>query len=955
MLHRFLLTCARATGSSPTRAHRHGALRRAALGVACAMASGCVDSIPTESVTRVPNPISADIGNIAPTTSFAVAPRYPAPGDTVTVDGSYSHDPDGEVIRYRWSFGNGAVQNTSAKARTVFRTAGTFNVTLTTFDDRGDSASVTLALVVGSAGTPATAVSGATSTLSLSTSSATAGTAVTATVIARSATNAVLSGVPVAVGATGRSVSVAPAATTTNGSGVASATLASTVAQSTTIRAVADFTALTSTSALTVTPSLVGASRSSLRITKASLTSVLDSTIVEVTVRDTAGNPLSGATVSLGSSVAGLTLPASGVSDANGRWKGTVRGGTMCAGNSTTLTATASGTAITPTAALTSSAPSVYGVCAPNFWLDGSDASTLTTESGARVTEWRDKSGAAQHVRAPSGTAQRPTVTPSIIGNRAAITFAPASAQYLSTAAGVDARTMIAVMRVGTEGASNRTILSVQSSGVSAGCPDCEAFYLKSNDGGGGQSLLFLASTVNAGAVYRPRPAAVGHLLSSVTTSSAFDVAVDRGAAASGGYSGTLLPRDGATTVGAAVYGGNLVDFYFGELGELVTFNRVLSATERTAVEQGLMAKWLIGTIAISAGNGQSASAGTSPTTAPQVRITDASGGGLPGASVTFQVTGGGGRVSGGTALTVTSDAAGYASVPAGQWILDAGTNTLTAWYSGSAGVGSSVVLTATGTLPTGLALRLDASDTTSLLQSSACTGTIATNTQSVGCWLDRSGTGAHASQPISTDRPVVNATGIGGRRTIGFTLSRENWLGVTNATIRNLRGTASSLFTVATTGSTENNVDNASSALAVWQGWHNGLTVYGNPSTYLLIHERWARADGGASVFPDACCVVPGVPFVASALTTFTSATNFTASAFVNGTGGAASSTSDPTPGGASDFHIGQGNVAPQTSYRYRLDGRIGEVILFNRALTNAERLQVERYLGWKWGVSVQ
>jgi hypothetical protein len=35
-------------------------------------------------------------------------------------------------------------------------------------------------------------------------------------------------------------------------------------------------------------------------------------------------------------------------------------------------------------------------------------------------------------------------------------------------------------------------------------------------------------------------------------------------------------------------------------------------------------------------------------------------------------------------------------------------------------------------------------------------------------------------------------------------------------------------------------------------------------------------------------------------------------------------------------------------------LDGQIGEVILYARTLSAAERFVVERYLGWKWGVTV-
>jgi hypothetical protein len=301
----------------------------------------------------------------------------------------------------------------------------------------------------------------------------------------------------------------------------------------------------------------------------------------------------------------------------------------------------------------------------------------------------------------------------------------------------------------------------------------------------------------------------------------------------------------------------------------------------------------------------------------------------------------------------VLTDASGYASATA--WTVDVGSNTLTAWYNTAAGSGSSVVFTATGTLPSGLALRLDASDTTSLLQSSGCTGSIATNSQNVACWLDKSGNAYHAVQTTSGSEPVVVSNGIGGRRALGFVLTRENWLDVPHATIRNLRGVATSLFVAAIANATENTATNVQSALAVWQGYHNGLTVYGTPASDVLFHERWARADGGASMFPRAFGVTPGAALVGSAITSFTSTTTFTGTVYLNGAQGEIETRTDSLPGGSSDFHIGQGNVAPEATYRYRLDGRIGEVVLFNRALNSTERLIVERYLGWKWGVTVQ
>lgn len=64
----------------------------------------------------------------------------------VTFDGTKSVDPDGSVVKYQWSFGDGA----SAEGATVTHVylAGTFQATLKVIDDRGASASTSVTINV---------------------------------------------------------------------------------------------------------------------------------------------------------------------------------------------------------------------------------------------------------------------------------------------------------------------------------------------------------------------------------------------------------------------------------------------------------------------------------------------------------------------------------------------------------------------------------------------------------------------------------------------------------------------------------------------------------------------------------------------------------------------------------------------------------------------------------------
>ena len=98
--------------------------------------------------------------------------------------------------------------------------------------------------------------------------------------------------------------------------------------------------------------------------------------------------------------------------------------------------------------------------------------------------------------------------------------------------------------------------------------------------------------------------------------------------------------------------------------------------------------------IAKTAGDNQSAVAGTGVATAPTVRVTDAAGNAVNGAGVTFAPVSGGGTVSGGSQLTGADGSAKPSS-----WTLGAtaGANTLSASPAASGVTGSPLIFTATG------------------------------------------------------------------------------------------------------------------------------------------------------------------------------------------------------------------------------------------------------------------
>ena len=75
-------------------------------------------------------------GNKPPIADFTYSPSSPAKGQTVIFDASPSYDPDGDIVSYKWDFGDG----NEGEGRTVthvYNTSGDFVVTLTVRDNGG--------------------------------------------------------------------------------------------------------------------------------------------------------------------------------------------------------------------------------------------------------------------------------------------------------------------------------------------------------------------------------------------------------------------------------------------------------------------------------------------------------------------------------------------------------------------------------------------------------------------------------------------------------------------------------------------------------------------------------------------------------------------------------------------------------------------------------------------------
>ncbi len=95
---------------------------------------------------------NSDTANISvanrPPIANAGPDRTGAPAVSITFDGSGSSDPDGTIVSYAWTFGDGAT-GTGASPSHAYAAAGTYTATLTVTDDKGATASDTAQAVIG--------------------------------------------------------------------------------------------------------------------------------------------------------------------------------------------------------------------------------------------------------------------------------------------------------------------------------------------------------------------------------------------------------------------------------------------------------------------------------------------------------------------------------------------------------------------------------------------------------------------------------------------------------------------------------------------------------------------------------------------------------------------------------------------------------------------------------------
>jgi len=118
-----------------------------------------VSTTPTSFATGdpPPPPPPPPPTNQPPTARFSFTPTSPAPGDLVSFDGTASSDPDGSIVSYSWTFGNGNGAGGSPLVANRYEQAGMYTVTLVVEDNSGAKAETSATVVVLPPNQPPTA------------------------------------------------------------------------------------------------------------------------------------------------------------------------------------------------------------------------------------------------------------------------------------------------------------------------------------------------------------------------------------------------------------------------------------------------------------------------------------------------------------------------------------------------------------------------------------------------------------------------------------------------------------------------------------------------------------------------------------------------------------------------------------------------------------------------------
>src|SRR5262249_7645783 len=103
-------------------------------------------SAPAQSITLIVLPTGAP--NTPPIAAASATPSSGIAPLTVNFSSAGSSDPDGSIVGYGWSFGDGSPASNAASPSHIYSNAGNFTAVLTVTDDRGATSTAQVAIAI---------------------------------------------------------------------------------------------------------------------------------------------------------------------------------------------------------------------------------------------------------------------------------------------------------------------------------------------------------------------------------------------------------------------------------------------------------------------------------------------------------------------------------------------------------------------------------------------------------------------------------------------------------------------------------------------------------------------------------------------------------------------------------------------------------------------------------------
>jgi hypothetical protein len=284
---------------------------------------------------------------------------------------------------------------------------------------------------------------------------------------------------------------------------------------------------------------------------------------------------------------------------------------------------------------------------------------------------------------------------------------------------------------------------------------------------------------------------------------------------------------------------------------------------------------------------------------------------------------------------------------------------TYTASVTATNAAGTGVASTSTTVVPipavmasANLKVWLDAQNAASLNSAVGCGGGNAATGSAVPCWKDRSASGWNAVRGSTS--PVLTANAINGRQALRFVKTNPDYYAITSAGIGAVGSADRSVFAVTaartTYGTDTTNNTNNAGFVAGWTTWNSGLLAKTSGASTTV---DYFQADGYTSSGPTlvAAELSPSTNPAIAAVIYSSSAGTLTTGLALNGRGTLATgSVAGTWYTHGNSFWVGSAGSVAATSYAYPLDGDIGEVLVFNTALSAVQRRGVEEYLARRW-----